>query len=62
MKAAPADIGPEATPEGARRPDARKTALRPSLMKLFKLPSQARAVKLRAAQQILMKYARLKSS
>jgi hypothetical protein len=44
------------------RTDARKTAPRPSLMTLFKLPSQGRAVELRAAQQMLMQFARLKSS
>src|SRR5262245_41968116 len=45
-----------------RRTDARKTAPRPSLMKLFKLLSQGRAVELRAAQQMLTQFARLKSS
>ena len=40
----------------------RKTAPRPSLMKLFKLLSQGRAVELRASQQMLLQSARLKSS
>jgi hypothetical protein len=39
--------------------EGRKTAPRPSLMKLFNLPSQARAVELRAAQQMFMQFARL---
>jgi hypothetical protein len=41
--------------------EARKTAPRPSLMKLFKLLPQGRAVELRAAQQMLMQFAPLKS-
>jgi hypothetical protein len=45
-----------------RRTEARESAPRPSLMKLFELPSQDRAVELRAAQQMLMHFARLKSS
>jgi hypothetical protein len=40
----------------------RKTAPRPSRMKLFKPLSQGRAVELRAAQPMLMQFARLKSS
>ena len=40
----------------------RKTAPRPSLKKLLKLLSQGLAVELRAAQQMLMQFARLKSS
>jgi hypothetical protein len=45
-----------------RRTDARKSAPRPSLMKWFKLLSQGGAVELRAAQPMLMQFARLKSS
>jgi hypothetical protein len=45
-----------------RRTEARKTALSESLMKLFKLLSQGRAVELRVAKQKLMQFARLKSS
>jgi len=44
-----------------RRTDARKTASSPSLMKLFELPSQDLGIELRAAQQMLMQLARLKS-
>jgi len=58
------------TPTRASRPfdasvdptEARKTAPRPSLMKSFTLLSQHRAVELRATQQMLMQFARLKSS
>ena len=48
--------------QGAGRLPHRKTAPGPSLMKLFKLLSQGGAVELRAAQQMLMQFARLKSS
>jgi hypothetical protein len=45
-----------------RRNDTRKTAPRASLMKLLKVPSQGRAIEPRASQQMLMQFARLKSS
>jgi hypothetical protein len=45
-----------------RRTEARKTTPKRNLMKLFKRLSQRRAVDLRAAQQTLRQFARLKSS
>jgi hypothetical protein len=52
----------KATKRRCRRIDARKTAPRPSLMKLFKLLAHGWAVELRAAQQMLTQVPRLKSS
>jgi hypothetical protein len=47
---------------GVGGPKRTRPLQRSSLMKLFILPSQARAVELRAALQMLMRFARLKSS
>jgi hypothetical protein len=55
-------IGEPPCARRCRRPGARKTAPKLSLMELFTFPWQARAVELRAARQVLMKFEPLKSS